>query len=231
MGIYVGNKRYAPYIGDKRRRYMGSSKKQYIQDGMIAWYDGEWNEDIGVHNSSATKWVNLADKGNDITGIDNTFTWGDDYLLPPLALNVGNIPSYKPLTIECVFQDTSSGAYIPLGLSVYWIGIRANNTVNFSSGGYYVTLASRNAKSSISGIMTDANTARNPLAIYLNGVSSMVSSGGMTFTFVQNKFNATHSFNYGTGTFKFYCIRLYNKQLSEAEVLNNWQIDKQRFGL
>ena len=23
MGIYVGNKRYAPYIGDKRRRYMG----------------------------------------------------------------------------------------------------------------------------------------------------------------------------------------------------------------
>ena len=30
MGIYVGNKRYAPYIGDKRRRYMGGGSVDEI---------------------------------------------------------------------------------------------------------------------------------------------------------------------------------------------------------
>lgn len=29
MGIYVGNKRYAPYIGDNRRRYMGGKSLPY----------------------------------------------------------------------------------------------------------------------------------------------------------------------------------------------------------
>ena len=219
-----------------RRRYMGGAKgilpaSSYIQDGLIALYDGIENAGAGVHDANATSWLNLANTSESITNIDNTFTWGDDYLLPPLVIQVGIIPSYKPLTIECVFQDTSSGAYIPLGLQVYWIGIRANNTVNFSSGGYYATLASRNAKASISGIMSDANTAKNPSAIYLNGVSAMVSSSGMTFTFYPNKFNVTQRFQYGTGTFKFYCIRLYDRQLTEAEVLANYNIDKQRFGL
>lgn len=57
MAIYVGNKRYAPYIGDKRRRYMGggsslpydaeveylestSTSKQYIDTGITDIWDG-----------------------------------------------------------------------------------------------------------------------------------------------------------------------------------------------
>lgn len=30
MGVYVGDKRYAPYIGDKRRRYMGGVKEERL---------------------------------------------------------------------------------------------------------------------------------------------------------------------------------------------------------
>ena len=37
MGIYVGDKRYAPYIGDKRRRYMGSKSLPY--DAEIEYLD------------------------------------------------------------------------------------------------------------------------------------------------------------------------------------------------
>ena len=222
-------------IGVNRRRVMGGGGESYtalsyVQDGLIGLYDGIENAGNGVHDANATSWLNLANTNESITDIDNTFTWGDDYLLPPSVMNVGRIPSCHPLTIECVFQDTGSGTYIPLGLRVYWIGIRANNTVNFLNGGYYVTLPSRTAKISISGIMNDANIARDPSAIYLNGVSSMIKQAGMTFSFIPNVFNCTH-FNYGIGTFKFFCIRLYDRQLTEAEVLANYNIDKQRFGL
>ena len=222
-------------IAVNRRRYMGASggggtANLYIQDGLIAMYDGIENAGVGVHDANATSWINLANTSESITGIDNTFTWGDDYLLPPLVQGVGTIPPYQPYTIECVFQNVGTGAYIPLGLHTYWIGIRANNTINFLTNGYYVTLPSRDAKVSISGIMRTNIERNQPSAIYLNGVESMVSEQGMTFSFSLDNFNAS-SFRYGTGTFKFYCLRLYNRQLNEQEVLANYAIDQQRFGL
>lgn len=218
-----------------RRRYMGKVNgiipaSSYIQDGLIALYDGIENAGVGVHDANATSWLNLANTSESITDIDNTFTWGDDYLLPPLVTGVGRIPACYPYTIECVFEDTGTGAYIPLGLQVYWVGIRANNTINFRNGGYYATLPSRDGKYSVCGIMPTNTTENNPTAIYVNGVDAMTKSSGMTFGLTKNVFNSAR-FNYGTGTFKFHCIRLYNRQLTEAEVLVNYNIDKQRFGL
>lgn len=45
MAIYVGDKRYAPYIGDKRRRYMGGSSS-LPYDAEIEWLE-----------SSGTQWI------------------------------------------------------------------------------------------------------------------------------------------------------------------------------
>lgn len=219
-----------------RRRYMGgggSTPASYITDGMIAWYDGEWNEDFGVHNSSATKWVNLADKGNDITNIDSNFTWGDDYLLPPVTVGVGNIPAYEPATIEAVLKITGTDLVIVVAFASptsLWITLRANNTINFFSGGHYANVA-RNTKMAISATgLINGTSRQNPSAIYVNGVDSLVKSNGGTLgTWLKNTFNPDS--RYGSGTAYWYCLRLYNRALTEAEILNNWQIDKQRFGL
>jgi hypothetical protein len=211
----------------------GSAPAGYIQDGLIAWYDGEWNEDIGVHSSSATKWVNLADKGNDITGIDNTFTWGDDYLLPPVTAAVGSIPQFTPVTIEAVLTFSGTN-FIPVitfsNTGELWISIRANNTVNFFSGGHYANVQ-RNVKMALSAPgLWNGSSRQNPSAIYLNGVDSIVkSNGGTLASYTRNTFNST--FSYGSGTAYWYSLRLYNRALTEAEILNNWNIDKQRFNL
>ena len=37
MGIYVGDKRYAPYIGDKRRRYMGGGSAPLPYDAEVEY--------------------------------------------------------------------------------------------------------------------------------------------------------------------------------------------------
>ena len=49
MAIYVGDKRYAPYIGDKRRRYMG---------GKSLPYDAE----IEYLESTGTQYIDLGFK-------------------------------------------------------------------------------------------------------------------------------------------------------------------------
>jgi hypothetical protein len=218
-----------------RRRYMGKVNGNigYIQDGLIAWYDGEWNEDIGVHNPSATKWVNLADKGNDITNIDSNFTWGDDYLLPPVTAAVGSIPEFSPVTIEAVLTFSGTNFIPVIAFSSnrdLWIAIRANNTVNFFSSGHYVPVQ-RSTKLALSAPGLVVNNQRtNPSAIYVNGVDSIVkSNGGNLAAWTRNTFNA--DFRYGAGTAYWYCIRLYNRALTEAEIMNNWNIDKQRFNL
>lgn len=219
-----------------RRRYMGGgavAPAEYIQDGLIAWYDGEWNEDIGVHNSSATKWVNLADKGNDITNIDSNFTWGDDYLLPPVTVGVGTIPEFNPVTIEAVLTFSGTNFIPVIAFSSnrnFWISIRTDNTVNFFTNGHYAPVQ-RSTKLALSAPGLVVNNQRtNPSAIYVNGVDSIVkSSGGTLNNWEKNTFNA--DFKYGSGTAYWYCLRLYNRALTEAEIMNNWQIDKQRFNL
>lgn len=57
MGIYVGDKRYAPYIGDKRRRYMGGKSLPYD-------YEVEYLESTG------TQWINTDVYAHDTIGIE-----------------------------------------------------------------------------------------------------------------------------------------------------------------
>ena len=37
----------------------------YVTDGLVLYYDGEWNAGFGVHDSSATVWKDLSATGND----------------------------------------------------------------------------------------------------------------------------------------------------------------------
>lgn len=214
-----------------RRRVMGGYKVRplYIQNGLMGWFDGEWNQDVGVHNSSATTWVNLADKGNDITDIDNSFTWGDNYLLPPVQQAVGTIPSFdRAKTIEAVLTFTGDNfiAVInPTSFTNRWIALRANNTVNFISSGKCAPCP-RNQIVSLSSITSyyDSTTTK----IFVNGIDKTGGIGAIG-NGSTNCFNATYS--WGRGTAYFYCLRFYNRELTDEEVLYNYNIDKERYGL
>ena len=50
MAIYVGNKRYAPYIGAKRREVRNADV--LIQDGLLLWFDG-----LNKGDSPSTTWT------------------------------------------------------------------------------------------------------------------------------------------------------------------------------
>lgn len=218
-----------------RRRMMmaANANKQaedYIQDGLIGWFDGNWNEDIGIHNPNATSWVNLANKGVDITNISTDFTWGQDYLLPPIEAGVGTIPNFSETiqSIEVVITFSGTGFLVAFSLAnnnrTIWLGLRGTNTVNFSSGGKSAPCL-RGEKVAISGTNVQDGTS---LRIYINGDEKVLSYGA-TGSCSANTFNST--FSWGRGTAYIYCIRFYNRVLTEQEVIHNYNIDKSRFNL
>lgn len=85
----------------------------------------------------------------------------------------------------------------------------------------------------IVGVWT--NIASNSIALYRNG--TLISSNSHTFTSVKNSTNPLYIGNYNGGEFvqqfagNIGIIRIYNKALSAAEVLNNYDANKATYGL
>ena len=49
-------------------------KNPYITDGLVAMWDCEWNAGGGVHDDTATTWVDLTGNGLDATIVDGVFS-------------------------------------------------------------------------------------------------------------------------------------------------------------
>ena len=45
----------------ERRGKSAPTARDYVQNGLIAMWDGEWNAGLGVHDPNATTWVDLSE--------------------------------------------------------------------------------------------------------------------------------------------------------------------------
>ena len=103
------------------------SAKSYVQDGLIAMWDGIENAGWGVHDPNATVWKDLSGNGYDLTmrgaktdgrfSLDGAYAASSNKLIALYlgAVDFGGSDSY----IECVFSfsdDTSETWGIALGL-------------------------------------------------------------------------------------------------------------------
>lgn len=220
----------------------------YIQDGLIAMYDGKNNTGLG-HDDTSKVWVDLSGNGHDGTIIGN-INWNDDSLSfdgTNNAVNLGRI-NLQDITIEIVLIDesTDSNNY-------------ASYISNFETGGYgiekrldfnkkifmsvfvnsdYTLIYTKdnfvaNKKISLSG-----SYSSNKMKLYQLGVLQQESSTTGSLGMPKNDTVMMIGANpYGEipteGRLKgkVYSVRIYNKALSEEEVKQNYTVDKVRFGL
>ena len=199
----------------------------YVQDGIILWLDGIENTRSG-HNASATKWEDLSGNARDYT-YASTSVIGDKYCKPNNKLTNTKDRPTNQVTIEIVMDFVSSGSsqmILPWGGNAY-------KTVWISSSGspIYFSAGNSNASKGIavrSGINTYAATSTS--SMFFNGVSDTIVSGSATWQ------NGAHYIGYysssspRTVSSKIYAIRMYNRALTAAELLQNAQIDRARFG-
>lgn len=221
----------------------------YVQNGLIAHYDGENN--IGVeHDLTSTIWKDLSGNGNDATlnNFDTLSSSGweekalnfdgiDDWVLTPIE-DIGeqhtyeialNIPQVITKNEEYIFNFSNS-------VGLFYDGIRLTKNAIMNIESYsnhdanpisYNEYVGKNQLFTISAIKNSAST------FYSNGEAKLnYTSGSIENTtsekLVIGDLRAEGKVNF---TGKIYSFRFYNRALTEKEIKINYEIDKYRFGI
>ena len=237
------------------------SAKNYIQNGLVAMWDGIENIGWGQHSDSASAWVNLMGNSNYDFTLQNA-SWASDGLITNqsygrAAESISSIAYTSNLTTEIVFEIY---AVPSVGRQVFF---KLGNTLKSGSSSRVMRALSFKTDSPIgwqfknSSVMTNSGYNTPPINTPLSiATVYAVPSGSTEQRLNQNPTrivinNQTQSPTWGTDGFasvfegmfisatsnsngfygKVHAIRIYNRQLSDTELNKNYLIDKQRFGI
>ena len=218
----------------------GNSKKTtnslgYISDNIIYHLDGLYNLGGYSHNSNLTQsWISLNNKTcyrlnstNNITGDNYYQTLSTDVYT---ALNCNSL-SLTKFTIEIVYSwinDINNTNYICSNFAGDGgLGLYSRNNIHkftiYNSSSNFVMINGLNTISankiySIQGVFDGSK-----ILLFENGIKQGEAN-------VAYLYNSTSDFFIGKNcSLKCYSFRLYNSALTESQLLQNYNIDNQRY--
>ena len=222
--------------------------RDYVQDGLIAMWDGIENAGWGVHDASATTWKDLVGNRDWTLGASTSYEWTansfdakDQYAATQDFID-GSLVSTVEFCAKIKAQETA-----PLGNFAFIMLGRDGTTV-----GAYYGLLYRNRSTQVGALMACRSFFVNSYTEF-SGVPASFSFPNFT-SYVPGFFNGisrslsgviTLDYNETTrgtvarigGTaqqampIEVYNIRLYSRALNADEIARNYAIDKARFNL
>lgn len=216
----------------------------YVTDGLALWLDGEWNSGMGNHISNATTWADISGCGhnfqmNNVTTSDKCMIFDGSSSYCTYSGELSSILSQqqnRTIEIVCKLSDTGSPQVIFLGQGSGSAGIwyrPASNGYHFYTNTYKdVAVASPlfNQTQSLSAIYGSDGA----MDLYQNVDMKRDKVTGGTMSNSTYITIGARYYNSKPGYFtkgEIYAIRVYNRQLTAAEQLKNFLIDKRRFGI
>ena len=210
----------------------GYTAADYVQDGLLVMWDSIENIGHGKHEIDSKKWIDLSGHGYDLDIADGT-EWADNYFdtMGIRTAAYSTFPLIKdnvPMTIECVFDASLSsgyGAVLTIFNNSYcqWVGIRANDSVNFrNNGAFFFADRTKPIAASYTASAVD------DFALYYNGSYQIDGSPGLNGIGIGSYMRIAYN---SPLRLKIYCVRAYLRVLSEEEIAYNYMIDKERFDL
>lgn len=210
---------------------------------MVLWLDGYANNG-STRTHTATTWKDLSGNGN--TATLSGPTWYDKYLY----FDGSNDYAYKTsasygisnnkYTLEIIVESEKDDVYQPIFNTVN-TGTAVQQYMTIWKGKYnYFTLDITNgsAVSQLSSSSKVVNNTKYKLTAVLNGTNYKLYNGAQLDNSIDVSFTPKM---YSSGLYiggnsyyfkgKIYSIRVYNKALSEDEIIHNYNYDKQKFNL
>jgi len=199
--------------------------QDYVQDGLIAHWDGIENAGYGQHDAQATIWKNLVAGGLDLT-LQNGAQWVSCALQGNGKLVASNAATLDYQTIEIVFVNEKTGANAWLfsnGVSKYavlasnrvqWNNNRGIRTFNFNTTGIHSLTWVNDKSAYIDGAATTYGDYSDTWGAGNSGVHLGARNSDSKYGF------------YG----KYFAIRLYSRELTADEIASNQALDARRFG-
>ena len=219
----------------------GLSAKSYVQDGLVAMWDGIENAGWGTHDSSATVWKDLVGD-TDFTIYDSSTTFTDQSLKMAYA-NIANrcatSKNFDFVAIEIygkyqegsriLFIDNSSPYRCALIFQTNLTTLQTTNGVTkmFSIG-------DRSSYNNKMGLSVEYNASYKCNGAVFNGVNRPLIDDSNSWVIpYHNCFSLGARMDWITNVFagEFFNIRIYNRALTGAEIAHNYAVDKERFGL
>ena len=200
--------------------------KSYVQDGLIAMWDGIENAGWGVHDAAATTWKNLI-SNNDLGPTQGM--WSDDGLICTggMILLVRIEDSVSTLEIVCSTSRVNTAQLVfnarrnPSGNFDAGFSFRGNNTVNFYDGGPCFLASNPTGINSYAYVWTGS-------VLYENGAVKTSLGSGATFRTSYNGISTRSEYPYHGKICRIGC---YSRALTAEEIAANYAIDKERFNL
>ena len=240
------------YVSD-----VGGDDFPYVKDGLIAMWDGEWNAGYGVHDPNANVWKDLSGRAFDFTYTPNKFIIEDKSLLGRASSLENFIILQNNYTIEIVSQKVIT-SYEGYTYNICWLDpicaayrIRYWNASRvLISGGFQNSqvVKANGHLYDISSISWISNGSRNatPSAnirwvawvrnCYYNGTVSTLDNHGNwnSNPSTENAESVIGDYGYdkdGVRGTRIFCIRIYDRALSDSERISNYLVDAERFGI
>lgn len=206
--------------------------RDYVQDGLIAMWDGKENAGWGQHDATATDWVDLTGGGRDwVNIVTGSNSWGSDHLsvYQNTTRNQTWTIGTAANTIEVCGWSEASGSYLLFGLGIesriFSILPTNNRGFQFASSApsmFQPHNADWTASATYSGTGAPDHT-------YYNGEEKPHTAG----TTGWGVGSVAKWIPYANYPFKgkVRSIRVYSRALTAAEVAANYAIDARRFSL
>lgn len=215
-------------------RILGKSAKAYIQDGLIAMWDGIDNAGLDKHDANATVWKDLIG-GNDFKSTNVLNEWTKDS-----AIIKSGIGAYQTwaltdvLTLEVVGKSELNSIFaFALGnknTRMFAILPSNNRGFQFSSGAPSMFRDWHSKRWSVAATWSNATSVSQNAQFY-NGKYAKTNGG----TSIWGSINDRAILGHYDGRYPYIgeicCIRAYNRALTDAEIAHNYAIDKERFSL
>ena len=214
--------------------------RDYVQEGLVAMWDGIENAGWGVHDANATGPFNLATGRADSFDKENSgvsFTWSENYLsysggwiqFNNLNTNIRYAlnTNYKTLEFIGDFQPTNPSTW-PSSANIWSLQGNAQNAFQYRRGSRLAYWDNNYSNVSWSSPAVTVVRDGDSFSYYGNGVLLKTATGS-NVNYANNI--SVRCSEITSGTFKVYCIRLYSRALTAAEIAHNYAIDQERFGV
>jgi len=217
------------------RRNRKPTAKSYVQDGLIAMWDGIENAGWGTHDANATTWKDLSGNGYDLTPHGNV-SWQSNSARFDGASYFRRAAISGVAVAECVFaRRVPTGFFVVfqnnfsclIGLNNNFICLAPTNGSNMT---YYRntyqpildTMTHQLSCNYLSWTMSKDGVEQTPVGTNANGaVGNYLQLGARVFN------NAVGGYFDGD----LYTVRLYSRAPTAAEIAANYAVDKARFNL
>ena len=244
-------------LGKIGSRSMFGWRNPYVTDGLVAYWDGEWNVGGGVHGQNSNKWKNLISSDGDLTmPLASSFEIADKCV----RFNGTGYATSAPTniiqaslrgTFEIVVQRgvAASGEFrniFSCGNMVWWrsFGSTSGGPIGASA---YLSSAAGFRRYSMPNVDTvelasyafvfdkDNTQSKAVTRLYRNGSSktnfSFPASYGRAADIPTSDAISIGSGDNRDGVTSIYCVRVYDRNLTAAEISANYAVDKARFNL